>query len=150
MFSELTIPDDCSYADNDCPCSVSVAVMTYPNKQQLRGENDYLPSISRFQSIIEGKSRQELPAASNVTPHTRAKSMHASAQLAFLHSSGPDARSHFQTSVKAIKTVPTGMPTETLPQVTVGCVRLTDELAITVTRKVICKCLHIGFWDATE
>ena len=41
--------------------------------------------------------------------------------------------SRFQTSVKAIKTVPTGMPTETLPQVTVGCVRLTDELAITVT-----------------
>lgn len=50
--------------------------------------------------------------------------------------------SHFQTSVKAIKTVPTGMPTETLAQVTVGCVRLVGELAITVTREVMCKRLH--------
>ena len=58
--------------------------------------------------------------------------------------------SHFQTSVKAIKTVPTGMPTEPLVQVTVSCVRFTDELAITVTSKVMCKRLHIGFWDATE
>lgn len=94
VFSELTVPDDCSCADNGCPRSVSVAAMTCPNKQQLRGENDYLPSISGFQSIIEGTSRQELPAASYVyvTPHSRAKSMHVSAQLAFLHSSGPDPR----------------------------------------------------------
>lgn len=41
-------------------------------------------------------------------------------------------------SVKVIKTVPTGMPVEILlPQVVLGYVRLTNELSITMTRKVL-------------
>lgn len=69
VLSELANPDDYSYVDNDCPCFISITVMKCPNKRQLRGENSHLSYNSRFQIIMVGKSRQDIPTASYVTTH---------------------------------------------------------------------------------
>lgn len=85
--------------------------------------------------------------------HSRAKREHACLWSACFLCSYPvqhtgNGAPYFQASTKVIKTVPTEtVPTETvptgicvetpLPQVALGYVGLTNELAITMTRKVL-------------
>lgn len=54
----------------DCPSFISVAVLKYHDKKELRGENRFTSAyISRLQSVMK-KSKQELQTAGHLCPQS--------------------------------------------------------------------------------